>query len=442
MSGIPATCELWVDGARFADTAGDTPAALDNLVIRWGRENRLDQPNPAQLTVSLLDTGAGPDRWDRVINLGSHVVVWADVQGARVSPFVGRVTDVTGRWNEDLGGTEVAVAAADSLADRANRYVGQEPWAAELYWQRAVRITGGSQADWGPIPWPPGGTTVSRMDVDRQSQTTLLTELAVSGGAIIYPVMTPAGAELMVLDNPTLRASLFVLGVDDAGYWRPMSGAGTGAFELPAADLFRDPVTWARTVVDQVTRVTVRYLDQTTSPGTTERSVGYVNAAAEAEWGARGVSLGTILTTAADAQTLAGAVLVRNQASDNYRARGLVWDLGRVHDPAAALGLARALLDSSARTGVALVLADLPDWTPATADGGGYVEGGDYAFTGGRWVLSLTTTSAVGAGRSATFAELDRAMVHNKVAADVSYLDLRGVGVPAALTQPKDDHDG
>lgn len=432
---IGATCEMWVDGVRFADAPGTgAPAALGDLVIRWGRDNRLDQPQPAQLTVTVLDKGAGADRWDSLIGLGSVVTVWADVAGHRVSPFAGRVTDVTGRWDADAGGTRVEVAAADQLADLANRFVGAEPWAAEPWWGRAHRITGKAGADWAYIPHPPGDAVVSRMDVDRQAMASLLADLAVTGGTIIFPAMFPDGTELLVTQNPNDRASMMVLGPGTDGLWRPMPAAGLGAYELPAADVLRDPVAWARTVVDLVTRATVRWQDQTTSPDPTERSVSIVNADNETRWGARGVSIGTILTSQSDAEKLAAAVLVRNQASAAYRARGLVWDLDHA-DPAGA-DLAAALLDSSVRTGTAVMLTDLPDWTPVAADAGGYVEGGAYSFAAGRWVLSLTTTSAVGAGRSITYAQCPYPVpAYNQFAPDVSYLDLVGVGPPPTVQQ-------
>jgi hypothetical protein len=436
MGSIPATCEIWVDGALFADGAdGDTdsPVLLDGVTLRWGRDNRLDQPDPAQLTVDILDRGGGPDRYDAVIGLGSKITVWAAVAGTRVSPFTGRVTDVTAEWDAAAVGTRVSVAAADALSGFANRFVGAEPWPAEPWWGRAHRITGQGGADWAIIPFPPGNVTVSRLDVDRQAMAGLLADLAVTGGTIIFPAMFPDGTELLVAQNPNDRASMTVLAPGGDGLWRPTPAAGLGAYELSACDLARDPVAWSRTVVDLVTRATVRWQDQSTSPGTTERSVAMVNADDEARWGARGVSLGTLLTTAADAETLCTAVLVRNQASEAYRARGLVWDLAAVTDPAATTGLAVALLDSSVRTGTAVMLTDLPDWTPAAADTGSYVEGGTYRFGGGRWLLSLLTTSAVGAGRSITYQQTPTPTPsYQQIAPDVSYLDLYGVGAPPA----------
>jgi len=429
---VPATCEVWIDGARFADAPGTgAPAALDDLGLVWGRDNRLDQPRAAQLSVKVLDRGTGPP-WDTLVGLGSTVPVWCQVGPARVSPFTGRVTDVTAEWDADLAGTVIELAAADRLADLGNRFVGAEPWAAEPWWGRAHRITGQGGADWATIPFPPGDLTVSRMDVDRQAMAGLLAELGTTGGTIVFPAMFPDGRDLLVAQNPNDRASLVVLGVGTDGLWRPVPAAGAGAYELSACDVLQDPVAWSRTSGDLVTRVTVRWRDQTGSPAPTERSVAYVNAADETRWGARGLSLGTILTTEAAATDLAGATLVRNQASDAYRATGLVWDLDRVTgDQAAADELAARLLDSSERTGTAVSLTDLPAWTPASADAGGYVEGGGYRFRHGRWVLTLVTTSAVGAGSSISYADTPRpAPAYNQYAPDVSYLDLLGVGAP------------
>lgn len=56
-------CVLWVDGARFADTAaalyGGTPTALADVSITWGRSSTVDQPSAATAGVTVVDRTGG-----------------------------------------------------------------------------------------------------------------------------------------------------------------------------------------------------------------------------------------------------------------------------------------------------------------------------------------------------------------------------------------------
>ena len=51
-------------------------------------------------------------------------------------------------------------------------------------------------------------------------------------------------------------------------------------------------------------------------------------------------------------------------------------------------------------------VTELPDWSPAGAELPVYLEGGQYHYDDGRWVLDLNVSSARGQGESVTWAEL------------------------------------
>jgi hypothetical protein len=265
---------------------------------------------------------------------------------------------------------------------------------------------------------------------------------------VLWPAYDPAlGGPYLFYEDPANRASLFSLEQDPVGLlWAPASVGGSGT-QLSACQVLRDPVTWARTVTDLVTRVAVRWLDQTTSPGTTERSVTVLDAPSEVAYGARGLSVGTILTTAGDASNLASGLLAAHQPSPAWRGAGLAWDLADTVDPAdpVTADLARTLLDNRTRVGFPVALTDMPDWTPTSAAVSLYVEGGDYRYDRGAWTLALSAAPATGLGGSMSFDTMNRSVRYVDMDRGVSYLDLIGVGptighgpdwadIPASIT--------
>lgn len=432
---IPATCELWIDGARYPDGAtGQDPAepvALSGLTVHWGRSTSIDQPAPASCTFTLLDRPGGTGRFDATVSLGSAVLVWAALDGRRVLVFGGRVTDLSAAYDGGAGGAACDVIATDQLADLASRYVGAEPWPNESLSVRARRILDAARPGLQlVVAARPGALSVSRLDVDRQAADGLLTELAVTGGAVLWTYYAPAtGAPVIFYEDPTTRASLYVFAQQPTLLWAPQAGTGGGA-PLSACVVLRDPVQWSRAVTDLITRATVRWLDQSTTPGTTERSAALVDTAAEATYGARGISVSTLLTSATDAQNLAAGLLATHPPTPAWRTTGLTWDLadaGDETDPALRT-LALTLLDGAARLGYAVALTDLPDWTPTAAAVQLYVEGGTYGFDEGRWVLALNAGPATGLGASLTYGQTDPSVRYVDIDRSVSFLEMMGVG--------------
>jgi hypothetical protein len=433
---VIANCELWVDGSRYADgsDAGNTvdPVALAGLRVTWGRQNTVDQPPPATCTFSILDPTGGYTRFDSTIHLGSTVVVWSAVaDGTRHIVFGGRVTDLTASFDDGLDGAVLAVVAVDMLADLANRFVGAEPWPAEELWKRARRILDAVLPGMVlNVPATPAALVVSKQDVDRQAAGVLLADLAVTGNAVLWVPVDPTGKPFVYYEDPGERASLTTFERDpNTGLWAPTTGGSTG-LPVSACLLLRDPVDWHRTVTDLITRATVRWLEQT-ADGTTERSVTSVDTASESLYGARGLSVGTALTTSVDANARAGAVLAAHQPSDSWRVAGLEWDM--LDAGPAEWALASALLDNQTRLGLAINLQDLPWWAPTEQRMAVYIEGGTYEFTDDRWVLSLDATPPTGVGATITFADiqpLDPKVRYVDVEPSVEYLDMIGVGPP------------
>lgn len=436
MTLVPATCELWIDGVRFADgqpTEPDTaPVALSGLTVTWGRDSTLDQPKPSTCTFTIMDPPGGA-RFDTAIYLGSTVQVRAVLAGVTVVVFVGRVTDLTARYADDDPDPGVDVVAADQMSDLANRFVGAEPWGAGTLAQRFVGIMAAVGVDYSQavIDARPGALQVSRMDVDRQSAAALLFDLATTGGAVCWASATQAKGAYLWFEDPRARVSLYSFILQPNNLWGPGPTTARGN-PLSACEVIRDPVQWRRTITSLITQVTIRWIQQT-NPDTTERSDLVVDAAAQAAFGARGLSVGTILTTQTDALDLAAWVLGSHQPGEAWAATGLEWDLALAEsNTQATQELVRALLGSSTRPGLPLVLTELPDWTPTTAAAGLYVEGGKYSFDAGAWTLALDTASAVGMGKTMTFAETNRVVRYVDCDCSVSYLEMNGVGAEPA----------
>lgn len=442
---LPVTCELWVDGARYADgqpaEISTDPFVLSDLTVTWGRTTTVDQPDPATCSFTISDPPGGAVRFDDTVTLGSAVVVYAALDGIRYVVFAGRVTDLEATYDDAADAAACQVIAADQLADLGNRFVGAEPWPAEAMWARAHRIVTAVGLDparvLATIPGPLNAIVVSRLDVDRQPAAGLLQDLAATVGLVLWSSYNPdTGAQYLIFEDPGARASLYVFAQDLTSLlWTVQTGTGAGT-PLTACNVLQDPVKWAREVGDLITRVTIRWKDQSTAPGTTDRTLAMVDTDSETKLGARGISVGTDLTSLNDAQSLASRVLAAHQPSESWRTEGLTWDLSLTDtDTPATRSLAISLLDNVARLGYAIALTDLPYWTPTAAATQLYIEGGVYSFTDGRWILALQGAPATGLGGSLSYGATDPSIRYADIDCSVSYLEMIGVG-PAGPTGP------
>jgi hypothetical protein len=115
---------------------------------------------------------------------------------------------------------------------------------------------------------------------------------------------------------------------------------------------------------------------------------------------------------------------------DTWRASGLTIDDDDVAPTVDGVDLMLALLDGTSRIGAPIVLGDLPEWTPAGATVGVYLEGGTYRYVGGRWVLELGVSASTGLGESAAWDELDPSWQWDQWSPEITWDDLRGVAAP------------
>lgn len=439
MSAIPATCELWVDGTRYADGTGpeapEAPVALSGLRVTWGRTTTVDQPDPSTCSFVILDPAAG-DRFDADLGLGSVVQVISAVNGSRVLVFDGRVTDLDATHSPGLEGAIVQVVCSDAAADLDNRYVGDEPWPQETVLARATRVLDLTGAGYAlQIDPRPAAVLVSRQDVDRRGAYGLLQDLAISSAAIVRASVTATGDPLVYLQDPTTRPALYALFQREAdNLWTVVDSSSTG-HQLSANEVLQDPTHWLRDVTDLLTRASVGWLDPTGDPDPTSRTVTVIDAAGEDAAGARAISVTSLLVTSTAAATLANGILATHSMGGVWRSTGLSWDLTATEDNGAKpSALAATLLDLRTRQGQAVALVDLPTWTPEGAQVSMYVEGGTYTYGPGAdglqgWTLGMDTIPGAGGGSSVTYATIDKSIRASDMDPEVSYIDLMGVSM-------------
>ena len=137
-----------------------------------------------------------------------------------------------------------------------------------------------------------------------------------------------------------------------------------------------------------------------------DREVTIHNHALAAQIGVHQISVSTDLTTAAAAQDLAGDLLAL-AAPAGFFLTGLTWDT-RVPQTAAAQVI--TALDARARIGLPLIITNVPEWIPGGPALPVYLEGGNYTYQRGRWILDLITSKTSLSAPSIAWADLPAAL--------------------------------
>jgi hypothetical protein len=458
----PAGAVVQVRPVLFSAPWADAYTVLDEPITvvgdaTWHTLAALLTPNEAGawvgVQVSVYPTGPQWDQmppdltWDDVDpawswdDYGSafvdDVAVLAPAGGTEqvVLVFSGRVTALVDTWDDELGAPRITVTCADFTADLDNRDVGDQPWLVEPVGDRMQRIVDLSGMGVPlTVPASVAGILVSWRDVDSQPAMGLLTTYASSVDAILWSATHQVTGPYLEVEDPAMRPSLAELEENDDGVVVIVAAAASvDSLDLSACDVLRDDVTWTQDTQDVTTRVAVTWkeqgVDDEGQTTTTDRTVTIVDAPLETRLGSRRVSLSSELQAADDATEVAGRLLARSSVID-WRATGLVIDDRDLDDvDVATLVLLLTLLDGTSRNGAAIRLVDLPAWAPSVGPAGVYLEGGDYNFEDGAWVLSLTVSNATGAGKSVTWDELDPTWTWDQFDPSITWDDLRGVGV-------------
>jgi hypothetical protein len=378
-----------------------------------------------------------PGTWpDTSVYLDDIVLQPPPVTSRRVLVFTGAVTDVVAS-PVDATTLELRVTAADYGADLGNRVIGDDPWPVHTVLERVNRVTelAGITVP-ARVDTPLGALLVSARDVDAQPTYALLQDLAQTAGGVLWAATHATTGPYLWMENPENRAAVSELALQGG----IIVIVGTGNTEtlttISACDLLQEPISWAQDTGDVSTVVAVTWAEQGVDdeglPTRTDRTVTVTDTDAVAEYGTRRLSIGTDLVSELDATVRANRVLVQVRAV-GWRIDGLTWDTAAVPvsvpsvDDAARAQSFLDLLDGTLRMGLPVTLVDMPAYAPRGAQSTVYVEGGKYDFTGGLWRLALTVTPSSGAGRSATWAEIDPTWTWTNWAWDMTWQDLYGV---------------
>jgi hypothetical protein len=377
--------------------------------------------------------------WDSIATyVISDLDLLAPAAGAAASAYVfsGRITDLTVSWDGSEA-LQCDVIAQDWLAELANRMVGDAPWLMEPLGTRAQRIiTQSGQPVALAVDATAAAYSVTWRDVDRQPAATLLQQLATSAAGVLWTATHPVTGQVMWLEDPAQRPAALTLRTTPPVIVIPSAAALANALPISACLIEADPVRFVLDTVGTVSEVDLTWREQTLNdkgqPAPTDATVSVKDDELARTIGARRLSVSTQLADGAQGAAVADVYMARSSVLA-WQVEGLSWDTFGALDPTAISALMR-LLDGTRRVGLPIALTDLPEWATALVGGQSlalYVEGGEYRYDEGAWVVALTTTAAAGsAAGSYRWQDSDPSWAWDDFDPSVSWLDLHGVTYP------------
>lgn len=403
--------------------------AIDKLRLTWGRSTLLDQPTPATLALSVLDTSSAGTLARRADLKGQPVEVgYTSSTGTAAAMFRGRVTDVVVRpRTAGRPGYLVTLACSSKEVDAAN-YTAPEgaSWPAESMAARLARIVAlmpdGLFA--GGITMPDrasvGLTDVADPSLDFPDYPAAAADVGGQDALSLLRGLWRSLFPVPLLYDPASDGLLFIrsrqhsfdgtAGGSIVGQLVPDADRG-GRYVLKPytyLSLFLDsadvPVAPLSQRLEQaLTRVEVKY----DAAGQAATAASLVNGTSEAATGRRTLSVDSILADAGLAQQLAGQwARVAAQVAQPALQDPLTYRPGAAgfaDDTAAAVLLAGRERPAELYLGRAWVteLGSRPLYG---------VIGGTITYAGGEWELQLQPAPVVVDGPAA-------ASIHNGTAA-------------------------
>lgn len=439
----PTSAFLWFDNATIERGSAATPyfdgSSPATGVFRYAWTGAPNVSTSQEIRVASWAAALGS--WLDYEHFSVDDLVVSAPSGGTVrtvSVFSGRITDLDAAFDQGLDSPVVHVTAQDFTADLANVDIGDEPWTVESMKDRFLRIVALSGFDLTSIiDDSVAAIPVSYQDVDAQPAAGLLRDLAQSVDGVLWPAVHATTGAYLRVEDPGNRSALFTLemGADGVVEIVPR-GSAADVLDISACDVLRDPVRWQQSVADVSTRVAVEWLEQAVDgdglPTTNSHTQTLIDPELEAAHGKRRISVSTILTTSADADSVATRILARTGAS-GWRVSGfqIVDDASIEVVDGDTVRMMMQLLDGTSRIGLPIRLVDLPVWAPTAPTVGVYLEGGDYEFVGGTWSLSLTVSNAIAVGESLPWVGVPAAWAWADFDPAISWLDMVGVAAPS-----------
>ncbi len=405
-----------IDGVEVpCDPDSLDPGVLSGLRVTWGRSDRLTKPAASTCDFDMIDPDGGKTDHGAVVGYASSVEVLAvSPSGQRARVFYGLVTDLS-LDHESGPDARLSVTAADPTTSLADVMVGDTPWPAQSPAARRSAImsaVGTGVISWYAMPSYTPTVTMAARDVDNQSLWDVVTEFLWSLGIVPWPVAHDGdnlpGVVMTGGTDPDLA-----YGVIDTRPHRRISLAdfNTGNYTTPkairtvvldACDIDLEGTTFAANPADILQTIRITWGDEDSEQKHIVRQGGDSGGTADNP-------AGRVFDTTARVTSGVGNIvpLWQYQMADWGTHFTAPWAVDTLTvDPDAVTGaddfhrgLLR-LLGQTTRVACALVLQNLPSWTPWRRwvprkhhpHVAGTVQGGTYSFTDGRWVLELKAT--------------------------------------------------
>jgi len=329
----------------------------------------------------------------------------------RGNVFAGRVTDMTARYDMDLGATVVDVIAQSTLAELDNRYTGTNPWPAEklsLRFDRILDYAGQPNMTW-QVDSTVGNVKVSYREAGLEPAASLLQELAQSVGGALWSAHSDLTGSYLWLEDIDRRPATRILVLDPDNVVRihpaDIVADGESFIQLSACDLLLEPVEWIQTTEDDATQVGFTWLQQTVEDGVPKpvaQTFEVTDYGQESITGRRRLTVSTVLSDYAEALSTANTLLAR-ASTPGWRVNGLTLAVAAFEQlDNDAVQTMMAILDGVTRLGLGIILTDIPDWAPVPEgqDIALFLEGGRFRNRDGAWELELLTSSAVSQGKA------------------------------------------
>lgn len=402
---------LFINGEKIA---GDATAAsageiavLAGVNVHWGRENTTEQPGPSTMAATL-GLGNKSREWSEKLRIGTPIRLsttgkYTTDSGEHIEQeidvFNGRITQID--IQADNAFTSLAkISAADWLASAANTIIGLPPRPAETAQDRLNAYLEAANLGIKTV-WDNGITaTLASRDVDAQPLDSLISTIATSCDAVMWPITKQDGPYLR-FENVDQRVSLKSTTLEDG---KASIGENIANLDiLPAKAIMKNPVTFSRTPEGLTTLISVRWIEETTDengkPVKTDRTEHVQNTRLEKIYGRRSISVSTELNNHIQASVIASK-LSRRVVGETWRVNGLTW-IGEV----GPVPLTLNLLDESKRSASPYAIKNLETWAPKETLVI-FVEGGTYRWDGNQWKLELNaSTPPTGAGKSAIWSD-------------------------------------
>lgn len=330
-----------------------------------------------------------------------------------VNIFTGNIVSAPISWNDEAQRPQIAITASDFTTQLANIRIGDKAWPKETARARLNRISELVGHLRIYMPANMGQTLLAAKDIDNTSALSLLEEIALSLGALLWSTSHDAVGAYLRFENPDERTPLYVLKY--SGGKLSIVGRPNDTQPVDANQLLLEGATWEYDASDLATTVIIRYVDDEG----TERRYTLEDTARRTRYGYRAHSVGTLLTSEADAAALATRLLNR------YAPGGWILPEATMLSNGLDNAEQHAFLDATERLGKPVTLNGLSPWIPGAPSTPAYLDGGTIHYNGKEWTHTLSLTRGAAPSDSIRFNQLPPATYAQT---PLTWLDFSTVG--------------